>query len=337
MLTKPHRLCPGDTIATVSPSFGWAGDAAVHWAYALGKKRLEECFGLRVAAAPNAMRGSEYLVQNPAARAEDIMWAFERDEVKAIIANIGGNDSDRVVPLIDAAVIKRHPKIFIGYSDAMNLHLLCYKAGLASFYGHNLLTTLAEPGALHPYSEKWFRKVLFDPSPIGPVEPSPDWTCDGLDLHDPDARRVYLPNPVGYELIQGEGVAEGHLLGGHTGMLDAGLSVEDYAGAILFVEDIPEFFSPDQAATFFRRLGQMGALQSLAGVIIGKIKEFGGFDGHAKAIRRVIGDEFGLRKKPVLYGLNFGHTSPMCILPYGAKAQINCEAKAFTIIDSGVV
>lgn len=33
---------------------------------------------------------------------------------------------------------------------------------------------------------------------------------------------------------------------------------------------------------------------------------------------------------PILYGLNFGHSSPICILPYGAMAEINCELKTFT-------
>ncbi|WP_242827184.1 hypothetical protein [Butyrivibrio hungatei] len=37
-----------------------------------------------------------------------------------------------------------------------------------------------------------------------------------------------------------------------------------------------------------------------------------------------------------MYGLNFGHSSPMFILPYGARAEIDCEKKTFSVLESGV-
>ena len=136
-LTKPRRLAKGDKIATVSPCNGWAGDVAIKWKYDLGVLRLQKA-GLQVVAAPNSLRGSDYLSKNPEARAEDIMWAFENNDVHAIIANVGGNDSIKIIPFIDPEIISNNSKIFIGYSDVMNIHLLCYKCGLSSFYGDNL-------------------------------------------------------------------------------------------------------------------------------------------------------------------------------------------------------
>lgn len=200
MLRKPEHLCIGDTIATVSISHGWAGDKEVLWKYELGKKRLEEIFGLQVQSAPNSMRGSKYLSENPQARADDIMWAFENKKIKAIIANIGGNDSMKTIPFIDTDVIRNNPKIFIGYSDIQNIHFLCYKVGLSTFYGHNLLPTIAEAQSIHPYSEKWFKKVLFDLSPIGIIEPSTNWTYEEQNYIDKAYRRRYYQNP-GYELM----------------------------------------------------------------------------------------------------------------------------------------
>lgn len=63
-LIKPKRLAKGDTIATVSPCNGWAGDMETRWVYDLGISRLRE-IGLQVVAAPNSMRGSDYLSKNP--------------------------------------------------------------------------------------------------------------------------------------------------------------------------------------------------------------------------------------------------------------------------------
>ena len=113
-LVKPRRLKPGDTIATISPCNGWAGDEGIKWKYELGVSRLRE-LGLNVITAPNSMRGSEYLAKNPRARAEDIMWAFENKDVQAIIANVGGCDSIKLIPFIDPKSISDNPKIFIGY------------------------------------------------------------------------------------------------------------------------------------------------------------------------------------------------------------------------------
>ena len=73
------------------------------------------------------------------------------------------------------------------------------------------------------------------------------------------------------------------------------------------------------------------------GIIIGKLKEKISFEEHGAVIKNIIGNEYGVKNLPVLYGLNFGHTSPMFILPYGAKAEINCESKSFTILESGVL
>ena len=239
-LIQPKRLASGEKIATVSPCHGWAGDVETKWKYDLGVSRLQE-LGLQVVAAPNSLRGSAYLSQNPAARADDLQWAFENKEIRAIVANVGGNDS-------------MHP--------------------------------IADPSGWHAYSKKWFLKTLFDASPIGPIDPSPDWTFEPSDPVHREKKRAYSPNS-GYELIQGKGVATGRLIGGHTGILELegtciALTPEEYEGAILFIEDIPEFFDEKGVCVFFAYLGQKGILQRLNGIILGKANENCSFSGRAQ-------------------------------------------------------
>lgn len=338
-LIKPLKLRPGDKVATVSPCHGWAGDPDIHWKYKLGVKRLSE-LDLDVVAAPNSLKGSEYLARNPQARAEDIMWAFENKEVHAIIANVGGNDSIKIVPYIDSSCMYRNPKIFIGYSDVMNLHFLCYKSGLSSFYGDNLLNPIAEQFGWHEYSKKWFIKTLFDTSVIGTIEPFQDWTFQAPDYVNRNKKRDYYKND-GYELIQGKGKAYGHLIGGHTGIPELtetilALSADDFEDTILFVEDIPEFFTSEHVETFFNILGNNGILQKLKGIVIGKTNENRSFDDRACVIRNTLSGKHSCNI-PVIYGLNFGHSSPMCVLPYGAAAEIDCDKLTFSILESGVV
>lgn len=339
-LIKPLKLNKGDTIATISPCNGWAGDADIRWKYELGVKRLEN-IGLNVVPAPNSLKGHEFLSKNPKALAEDIMWAFENKNIKAIIANVGGNDSIKVIPHIDISSIKNNPKIFTGYSDVMNLHILCYKCGLSSFYGDNLLEPIAEAQSWHEYSKKWFIKVLFDNSSIGLIKPSIDWTYEKTNYTNKSYFRKYYPNN-GYELIQGSGVVQGKLFGGHTRLMELNdtpisLSAKDFQRTILFIEDIPEFFTPESIGSFLEWLRVIGALQKLNGIIIGKLNENISFDEHKKVIKEVLSSDLALSDMPVLYGLNFGHSSPMCILPYGATAEINCYDKKFSITDSGVL
>ena len=113
MLTKSNKLKRGDTIATISLSWGGAGEPDLKWRYDQGVKRLEEVFDLKVVAMPNSLKGTDYLYNNPQARAEDLMTAYKDPTIKGIIANIGGDDSIRLLPYIDFSVIKENPKIFI--------------------------------------------------------------------------------------------------------------------------------------------------------------------------------------------------------------------------------
>ncbi|RYX92391.1 LD-carboxypeptidase, partial [bacterium] len=55
-LIKPKKLEKGDLIATVSLSWGGAGDEQFRHRYQLGKKRLEEVFGLKVIEMTNSLK-----------------------------------------------------------------------------------------------------------------------------------------------------------------------------------------------------------------------------------------------------------------------------------------
>ena len=132
MLKKPKLLVPGDTVATVSLSWGGAGDGDLLWRYQVGKERLEKQFGLEVVEAEHTLSGSSFLADNPQARASDLMQVFHDPSIKGIFSCIGGNNSLRILPYLDLQVIRDNPKIFLGYSDSTVTHLVCYKAGLTS-------------------------------------------------------------------------------------------------------------------------------------------------------------------------------------------------------------
>lgn len=340
-LIKPKMLERGDTIAVISPSWGCAGAPRVRWQYGLGVRRLEE-LGLKVVHAPNALKGTKFLDENPRARAEDFLWAFENKEVRAVIANIGGNDSVRLLPYLSKETVRSNPKIFCGYSDVMTLHLYCGRAGLSTFYGDNLLTTIAEAQGWHTYSRDSFIHMFFSDGEVGEILPSEDWSYEPNNHTNPDYVRNYIPNS-GYTLVQGSGVVNGKLFGGHGALneYDEDLEIfprkEDFENSIFFYEDIPEVCSPDYIADFFGWLGERGFLQLLNGIVIGKMRSGDSFERHAERIREIVSDKFGLTTLPIVYGFNFGHASPICVLPYGAYAELDADNLKFTIKESGVV
>lgn len=268
-------------------------------------------------------------------------WAFENKNVNAVIANVGGNDSIKVIPYIDEKCIKNNHKIFVGFSDVINLHILCYKCGLSTFYGDNLLYPIAEAQGWNEYSKYWFEKTLFSSEPIGNIPPAKEWTFEHTDYIDQHYVRKYYANSD-YELIQGQKNVQGHLFGGNMGLMDLvgtklKLTCEDLEGKILFIEDIQEFYTPDKLGNFFDWLGKINALQKLSGIILGKANENTNFIEQKERIIKIVAEKYGQSDLPILYGLNFGHSSPICTIPYGASAEINVNDTSFSILESGVM
>ena len=133
-LIKPSRLKRGDKVATISLSWGGAGDKDILWRYNIGKKRLQEEFGLEVIEMPHTLSGTEFIYNHPEKRAEDLMLAFKDKSIKAIFSCIGGDESIRMLPFIDFDIIRNNPKIFIGLFQIQLLLIMIsrLKAGISS-------------------------------------------------------------------------------------------------------------------------------------------------------------------------------------------------------------
>ena len=343
-LVKPPKLGRGDKVATVSLSWGGAGDSGILWRYFMGVKRLNEAFGLDVVEMSNTLKGSKYLYSHPEQRAADLMQAFEDTSIKAIFSCIGGNESVRLLPFIDFDVIRKNPKIFIGYSDTTVAHMICLKAGLSSFYGPSILAEFAENVELHDYTKRSVEKTLFSTGSIGELKASPIWTSERLPWEEKnkDTKRKLQPNS-GYELLQGSGIVSGRLIGGCIEVLEMIKCTDIWPDAgtwdntILFFETSEEKPNPQYVEYWLRNYGSQGILNRISGMIFGKPYDNLYYEEYKSAILRVVRDELKLNDLPILYNMNFGHTAPMAVLPYGATAQIDCSKKTFTIMESGVV
>ena len=343
-LIKPKKLNPGDTVASVSLSWGGAGDPNIRWRYDLAKTRLKEIFELNLIEMPHTLKSPSYVYNHPKERASDLMAAFKDPNVKAIFSTIGGDDSIRMLPYIDFDVIRNNPKIFIGYSDTTVTHFICLKAGISSFYGPSLLAEFAENVKMHDYTKEHLEITLFNTSTIGDIKPSSYYIDEHLrwDESNKHIKRHHAPNE-GYELLQGKGIISGNLMGGCIEVLEMIKGTEiwpnldQWDNTILFLETSEEKPTPDYIEYWLRNYGAIGILNRISGIVFGKPFEMKYYNEYKQSILKIVRDEYQLNDLPILYNLNFGHTAPMFTIPFGAKATIDCEKKTFTIDDIGVL
>jgi muramoyltetrapeptide carboxypeptidase LdcA involved in peptidoglycan recycling len=344
-LVRPKRLSAGDRVAVISPS--WGGPAAFPQRYDAGKKVLEERFGLIVVEMPNTRRDAQWLDANPQARADDFMQAFGDPSIKAVIASIGGDDSIRLAPYIDLSVIQDNPKIFLGYSDPTTLHFACLKAGVVSFHGPTLMSGFAENGGISPLTESTFRKAAFSPRAIGALEANREgWTAEHIDwsvASNQEKRRQRNPS-MGPKLLQGSGTVRGRLIGGCAEVLEM-LKGSDWwpqpsywDNCILFYETSEEAPSSAHVLRWLRNFHAQGILSRLSGFILaragGHMDDAQRAAQHTAVVRAF--HEAGLPHLPILADLDFGHTDPIATIPYGIDAEIDCDQRTLTFLESAV-
>ncbi|GHF97186.1 hypothetical protein GCM10017783_06250 [Deinococcus piscis] len=172
---RPRPLVSGSRVAALSLSAGFVTE--VPHRYAAGVRQAAKSLGWAIVAAPNAFRGPEYLYANPQARADDLHWALENPDIDGMVSVIGGDDSIRLLPLLDRELLRQHPKAFMGYSDATVTLTQFLKAGVMAYHGPAVLTDLAEDGGMHPFTVQSIQQA-FGAEPLFPlsrarVDPSP--------------------------------------------------------------------------------------------------------------------------------------------------------------------
>jgi len=342
-LIRPKSLKQGDTVATISLSWGGAGE--ILHRYEIGKRRLQEVFGLNVVETKNALKSADYISKNPQARAEDLMEAFSDKSIKAIISNIGGEDSIRTLPFTDINVIRQNPKIFLGFSDTTVTHFACYKAGLTSFYGTSLLVGFAENGGMHQYQIDDIKRTLFSSLPVGQIFANKNgWTSEFLDWFDKSLQNTHrkLNESKGWNFLQGSKKVQGQLIGGCVEVLeflkgtDYWLDKSEWTDKILFLETSEEMIIPTNFRRVLRNYAAQGVFEKISGLILGRPQDNKFVDEYNNILLEIIRDEKGNDQLPIITEMDFGHTCPTFTIPYGVIAEIDSEQKTFSILESGV-
>ncbi len=314
---KPPRLRIGDTIGLIEPAS--ASDEAFDVQLV---EEVVRAMGLVPKRAPNLLKRYGYLAGQDKDRATDVTAMFADPSVRAILAVRGGWGVARILPYIDWEIVRKNPKLLIGYSDITALHLaIAAKGGGITIHGPN------GGSAWGKGSLETFRPLVFDAAT--PLYENPSANEDRL-----TQKRWRTQS------IRG-GRAQGRLLGGNLTVLTALVGtpyLPSFDGAILFLEDIDEAeYRIDRMLT---QLGQAGVLAKLKGAVFGQCNNckapgpagYGGFP-----LSDILNQHFAPLGIPAYHGAWFGHMADQFSLPVGGLVEIDGDAGTLQLLEPIVI
>lgn len=329
------------TIGIVSLSRGTIGESFVKHELELGIRRLKD-YGFHVKFMDHALKGIDYIEKNPDKRAEDLLQAFRDPEVDIILCAIGGEDTYRLLPyLFEHDELKNAvcDKIFLGFSDTTMNHFMLHKVGLPTFYGQSFLSDICElEEEMLPYTKKYFEELITT-GVIRMIRPSEVWYEGRTDYSESQLGVKLTGHPDrGYELLQGNAVFSGKILGGCIDTIfdifdgeryadspelcrKYGLfpSIEEWSGKILLLESSEEKMPPEKYQKALKTLKETGIFDVISGILIGKPMD----ETYYEEYKQILVETVHQPELPIVYNINVGHALPRCIIPFGVKATVD--------------
>jgi muramoyltetrapeptide carboxypeptidase len=289
-LIRPPRLRPGDTVRVIAP----AGPVPRE-EFEAGAAILAARYRLRYDPA-TLFRAEGFLAGPDEVRLAELVEAIRDPEARAVFAARGGYGAARLLPHLDPALLRAHPKPLVGFSDVTVLLAHAARAGVASVHGP-VITQL-------PRLPEADRASLF-----GLLEaPGP-----GLLLSD-------LESPV-------PGRVQGPLHGGNLEVFSRLLGtphLPDLTGAVLFFEDLGE--RPYRVDRLITHLDLAGVFGAASAVVVGDFsgcKEAAGSRLASPPVEEVLLERLGRLAIPVAFGGAFGHGDRNVSLPYGTLVELD--------------
>lgn len=291
-MIKPPPLRPGDLIGVMAPS-SRVDDAKIAAGVAALEKR-----GYQVYVHPQTGRKHGQSAGTAQEKVKALHDLFRKPEVKAIICAGGGNRAPAMMPLLDFRLIKKNPKIVMGYSDITALlHSIYKETGMVTFHGPMMRGIGAGQRAKKQLDQCF---ALLSGAKTG--------------------------IPLGRVKLLRPGRAAGPMIGGNLSLITSLLGTPwepDFNGKILFLEDCDEELS--RYDRMLRQLAQAGAFQKAAAVL------FGGFTNNKDTgslpfgftMEDIIRDALQGSKIPALMNAPFGHGKDLYTFPVGGEARLN--------------
>jgi len=280
-----------------------------------------EAFGLRVKPARHLRAAHGGYAGSIAERVADLHEMFLDREVRALWVARGGSGATGLLPHLDYALIRAHPKILVGYSDLTALHLgLLSQAGLVTFHGPVASSRFSD------FSAMYLRAVLMEGG-----------AGKELLVAEENEREATEPGQPPFAAIHA-GVATGPLVGGNLTTV-AALAGTPYMpstrGGVVFLEDVAE--APYRVDRLLTQLAQAGVTTHAAAIALGVFRKCVPPDAEPSlSLEQVIREQMASLRVPSAYGLSIGHIPRQVTLPLGIRARFDAAARTLTLLEPAV-
>ncbi|MBP7821386.1 MAG: LD-carboxypeptidase [Saprospiraceae bacterium] len=308
-LIYPPHLKKGDKVSLIcpaSPTTKEKLDKAVANIVSLG---LEPVFDEEI-----LLSKKGYLAGSDALRLRSLHEAFSNKNTKAVWCVRGGYGTPRILDAIDYKLIKRNPKVFIGFSDITALHVAIHQhTGLVTFHGTVGVYDFPE------YTVKYLKNTLFKSD-----------TYLEIDFPESLKSNAYVIT---------EGSARGNLVGGNLSLLTALVGTPyacDMKDKIVFIEEIEE--RPYKIDRMLTQLLLSGDLRRASAIVLGVFDKCEADpNSDSLTLKETLTDRLGNLGIPVVYGMPFGHITSQCVIPYGVSAELLTDGLRLTLEETGVI
>jgi len=291
-LIKPPCLRRGDRVGIIAPASPVEANRLEAGCDALRNLGYEPIYEDSILSSDLFFAGS---VQR---RVRELEEMFARPDVRAVICARGGYGCNYLLPHINIEVIRRYPKIFVGYSDVTTLLTWFHdQTGLVTFHGPMAATSFAVAHGVDIPS--WQAKTGGD-----------------IELQSSTLLTPVVP-----------GRAEGKLYGGCLSMLVASLGTP-YAiqtkGTILFIEDVAT--KPYQVDRMLTQLKLAGKFAGVRGIVFGDMTDCKAPAGSSYTLLEVLQRCLRDLDIPVAFGARSGHVEHGNLtLAFGVPASLVVE------------
>jgi muramoyltetrapeptide carboxypeptidase len=289
-LLRPPPLQKGDTIGVVASSYS----PRPRW-LARGVRALERA-GYAVLLDPELSTTRRYQRAEDERRAANFTTIWTDPRVKAVIGGTGGYGAVRMLPYLDPALFRSHPKAFVGYSDITVLHLwLMRLAGLRAFHGPTVDDLIPSARDITTAS---LLTALTAPRPTARL--------------GKDTSRTVKP-----------GRATGRLVGGNLALVQQTIGTPyeiDTTDAILFLEEVrdPMSFVDERLV----QLRASGLLAKVRGIAFGHLSLDRSEEDEFEDFVLDLVSDLGV---PVIMDFPAGHDNPNLTLPLGTEVELVAE------------
>jgi len=298
----PKILKKGDTVAITAPASPSSPGQVASWVSAFKRQGIKIEIGDTV---KNHNTKHKYFSASDEDRATEFMKFIQREDINGIMCARGGWGTLRILPLLNYDLIRKNPKMIIGFSDITALiNVISYRCDFITFHG-------PVASSFNEFIYKSFKKVLLNE------------TKESISIEAPNSKVIV------------EGKAKGPIVGGNLSVLNSliGTPYEiNTKNAILLIEEKAE--EPYKIDRMLTQLRLAGKFDEVSAIIIGDLDKLDRkrnfFPGYSPTLREVFEHHFKEIGKPTLISFPFGHSNRNATIPIGVDAEFDTAKKILT-------